>query len=244
MDQTTRQPIVHLEEIVKIYGTPGRHGDSPVASGAVAVPALRGVSLQVHPGDYVAITGPSGSGKTTLMNILGCLDRPTAGKYWLDGQDVSELDDDELSDVRGRRVGFVFQSFNLIATQTVLENLEIPLFYQAVPPRERRRRALEMAELLGLADRVHHRPHELSGGQQQRVAIGRSLMNNPAIVLADEPTGNLDSANGQAILGLLDQLNATGRTIIIVTHDPSVAARCRRIVEMRDGQIVNARHPQ
>lgn len=230
MAPASDQNVVRLENITKVYQAPGSD---------VAVEALRGVSLRIRPGEYVAIIGPSGSGKTTLMNILGCLDRPTAGTYWLDGRDVSQLDDDELSDVRGKRIGFVFQSFNLIGAQTVLQNLETPLFYQGVSAAERRRRALEMAARVGLADRIGHRPHELSGGQQQRVAIGRALMNNPALLLADEPTGNLDSATGQRILAMLDELNAAGRTVVLVTHDPNVARRCQRIVEMRDGQILN-----
>ncbi|MGD8454140.1 MAG: ABC transporter ATP-binding protein [Phycisphaerae bacterium] len=229
MPQQT-DPVVRLENVVKIYRAPGS---------AVQVVALRGVSLTIERGEYVAIIGPSGSGKTTLMNILGCLDRLSSGTYWLDGRDISQLSDDELSDVRGKRIGFVFQSFNLITTQTVLENLETPLFYQSVPPRQRRGLALAMAERVGLADRVHHRPHELSGGQQQRVAIGRSLINDPAILLADEPTGNLDTKTGQMILETLDQLSAAGRTIIMVTHDQSVAQRCQRIIEIRDGQVAN-----
>ena len=219
--------IVRLEEVVKIY-RPGA---------GVEVPALRGISFSFRRGEYAAIVGPSGSGKSTLLNILGCLDRPTSGTYWLDGHDVSQLNDDALSDIRGRRIGFVFQSFNLVPTQSVLENLEIPLFYQGVRARERRGLAMKLIEKVGLADRAEHRPHELSGGQQQRVAIARALANDPAIVLADEPTGNLDSKTGQMILAVLDQLNADGRTIIIVTHDMGVARRCQRIVELRDGMV-------
>jgi putative ABC transport system ATP-binding protein len=230
MAQEGNHPVVRLENVVKIYRAPG---------GGVAVQALRGVSLSIERGEFVAVMGPSGSGKTTLMNILGCLDRPTSGTYWLDGQDISRLGDDELSDVRGRRIGFVFQSFNLISTQTVLQNLETPLFYQDVPPRERRRRALQMAERVGIADRVHHLPHELSGGQQQRVAIARALMNDPAMVLADEPTGNLDSQSGQAIMEMLTELNAAGRTIVVVTHDPDIARYCRRVVQIHDGLITS-----
>ncbi|MBK9120239.1 MAG: ABC transporter ATP-binding protein [Phycisphaerales bacterium] len=219
--------MVHLDNVVKVY--------RPAIG--VEVPALRGVSFSFQRGEYAAIVGPSGSGKSTLLNILGCLDRPTSGTYWLDGRDVSQMDDDALSDVRGQRIGFIFQSFNLITTQTVLENLETPLFYQGRPPRERRDLALALLDKVGLADRIHHRPHELSGGQQQRVAIARSLVNDPAIVLADEPTGNLDSRTGQIILSMLDELHAEGRTIIIVTHDLHVAERCQRIVEIRDGLI-------
>lgn len=220
--------VVRLENLVKIYRMPGT---------TLEVPALRGISLTFRVGEYAAIVGPSGSGKSTLMNVLGCLMRPTSGRYWLDGGDVSELDDDELSDVRGRRIGFVFQSFNLITTQTVLENLETPLYYQGVAPAERRERAMKLIAKVGLEDRAGHRPYELSGGQQQRVAIARALVNDPAILLADEPTGNLDSRTGQLILEMLDELNAQGRTVIVVTHDHGVAKRCRRVVEIRDGLI-------
>ncbi len=221
--------VVRLENVVKVYRP----------SAGVEVPALRGVSCSFARGEYAAIVGPSGSGKSTLLNILGCLDRPTSGTYFLDGQDVSRLDDNALSDIRGRRVGFIFQSFNLIPTQTILENLETPLYYQGVPPRQRRAVALELLNKVGLGDRVRHFPHELSGGQQQRVAIARALANDPAIVLADEPTGNLDTQTGQMILEMLDELNAAGRTVIIVTHDMGVAGRCRRIVEIRDGRILH-----
>ena len=219
--------IVRLEQVTKIY--------TPAAK--VEVPALRGISFTIRRGEYVAIVGPSGSGKSTLLNILGCLDRPTSGTYWLDGRNVSELDDDALSDIRGQRIGFVFQSFNLIHTQTVLENLETPLFYQGLRAPQRHALALQLIEKVGLADRGRHFPHELSGGQQQRVAIARALANDPAVLLADEPTGNLDSQTGQMILGLLDQLNADGRTVIIVTHDLNVARHCHRYIEMRDGLI-------
>jgi putative ABC transport system ATP-binding protein len=219
--------IVRLEEIVKIYRP----------SAGVEVPALRGVSLTIRRGEYLAIVGPSGSGKSTLLNLLGCLDRPTSGTYWLDGQDVSQVSDDELSEIRGQRIGFIFQSFNLVPTQTVLENLEIPLFYQGVPAHGRQEAAQRLIELVGLADRGEHYPHELSGGQQQRVAIARALANDPAIVLADEPTGNLDSKTGQMILETLDTLNAQGRTVIIISHDITVARRCHRVIEIRDGLV-------
>lgn len=225
---TESATVVRLDEVVKVYSTPGA---------GVQVQALRGVNLEFRRGEYAAIVGPSGSGKSTLLNILGCLDRPTSGTYWLDGADVSRLRDDELSDIRGRRVGFIFQSFNLIQTQTVLENLETPLFYQGIPARQRREQALQLIEKVGLADRYHHRPQELSGGQQQRVAIARALVNDPAILLADEPTGNLDSRTGVVILDMLDELHAAGRTVIIVTHDMNVARRCQRVVEIQDGQI-------
>lgn len=221
------EEVVRLEQVVKLY--------RPAAG--VEVPALRGISLSIRRGEYTAIVGPSGSGKSTLLNVLGCLDRPTSGTYWLDGVDVSGLDDDELSDIRGKRIGFIFQSFNLIPTQTILENIETPLYYLGVPPRRRRALAEELIAKVGLSDRIAHRPHELSGGQQQRVAIARALANDPAILLADEPTGNLDSRTGQMILGLLDELSAAGRTIIIVTHDPHVAQRCHRQVELHDGLV-------
>ncbi len=226
------EPVIQLERIVKVYRQPGAK---------VEVHALRGVTLAVRRGEYAAIIGASGSGKSTLMNILGCLDRASDGAYLLEGRDVSQLDDDDLSEIRGQRIGFIFQSFNLIHAQTVLENLETPLFYQGVSPRERRERAEALAERVGLADRLHHRPPELSGGQQQRVAIARALMNEPAMLLADEPTGNLDSATGQTVLAMLDELNASGITIVLVTHDPAVAARCRRVIEMRDGLVASDR---
>ena len=185
----------------------------------------------------MAIVGVSGSGKSTLMNLIGCLDRLTAGRYWLYGEDVSELDDNSLSDIRGQRIGFIFQNFNLIPSQTALENLEVPMFYQGVPAHDRRTQALQIAERVGLTDRLHHKPNELSGGQQQRVAIARALMNNPVMLLADEPTGNLDSQTGLAILDLLDELNAADMTIVVVTHDKAVAARCNRTIELKDGLI-------
>ncbi len=219
--------VVQLDQLTKIY-----------RSGAgVEVPALREVSVTIRRGDYVALVGPSGSGKSTLLNILGCLDRPTSGTYWLSGQDVSTLSDDQLSEIRGRRIGFIFQSFNLITTQSVLENLETPLFYQGVRPRQRREIALALIDKVGLRERLHHLPHELSGGQQQRVAIARALVNDPAILLADEPTGNLDSTTGAAILELLSALNRDGRTVIVVTHDQYVATRCRRVLEIFDGRV-------
>ena len=205
--------------------------------GASQVRALDHVSLVFAEGEYTAIMGASGSGKSTMLNILGCLDRPTAGQYVLGGRDVSSLEDDELSRERNRRLGFVFQAYNLIPHLTVLENIEVPMEYGDVAPAEARRRATVLAERMGLGDRLGHHPAELSGGQQQRVAIARSLANDPMVLLADEPTGNLDSKTGEEILGLLDELNAAGRTLIVVTHDPQVAARANRTVVMHDGRI-------
>jgi putative ABC transport system ATP-binding protein len=204
----------------------------------VIVQALTGVNLVIQEGEYLAIMGASGSGKSTLLNILGCLDRPTSGHYYLDGQDVSGLSDGELSEVRGRRIGFVFQSFNLIPQLTALGNIEVPLFYRGMARRERHRRSQELAERVGLGPRARHRPMELSGGEQQRVAIARALANDPVIILADEPTGNLDSKTGQEILAIFDDLAARGRTLIIITHDEKVGARTHAIVRLADGQVV------
>jgi putative ABC transport system ATP-binding protein len=222
--------IASVEELVKIYSKPGSD---------VQVHALRGVTIHFKQGESVAICGASGSGKSTMLNILGCLDRPTAGVYMLGDIDVSQLDDDELSIIRGQRIGFVFQSFNLIQQLTVRENLEVPLFYQGVHAAERRAKADMLIERVGLADRLHHRPMELSGGQQQRVAIARALINDPLIILADEPTGNLDSATGAMILDIFSQLRADGRTVIMVTHEHDVAETCDRIITMRDGQVLS-----
>jgi putative ABC transport system ATP-binding protein len=221
-------PVAQLLGVSKSYLKP---------DGTVLVEALRGIDLNLLAGEYVAIMGASGSGKSTLMNILGCLDRPSAGTYRLDGRDVSEMNDDELSRVRRESIGFVFQAFNLISELNMVENVEVPLFYQSVPRVERQRRAVQRLEQVGLADRLGHRPSELSGGQQQRVAIARALVNNPAIIMADEPTGNLDSKTGAAILEVFDDLNAQGLTILVVTHDERIAERCNRIVLLRDGLI-------
>jgi putative ABC transport system ATP-binding protein len=204
----------------------------------VVVPALRGVTLDFEEGDFIALMGPSGSGKSTLLNLLGCLDRPTSGRYFLGGQDVSTMDDDELSEVRSRFIGFIFQSYNLLPQYTVVENIEIPLLYQGARMTEAmRRRCVELADKVGLGDRLDHRPTQLSGGQQQRVAIARSLVNDPHIILADEPTGNLDSHTSDEIMRLLRQLNRGGKTIIMVTHENDIAAWARRAVRMRDGHI-------
>ena len=203
------------------------------------VRALRGVTFDLPEGDYVAIMGASGSGKSTLLNLLGCLDRPTSGTLCLGEEDVSLLDDDQLSVIRASRIGFIFQSYNLIAQLTVLENIEVPLFYQGRVAGDSRRRIVELAELVGLGDRLKHRPTQLSGGQQQRVAIARSLVNDPYFILADEPTGNLDSVTTGEILDLLDGLNAAGKTIIMVTHENDVGARAKRIIRLKDGQILS-----
>jgi len=205
----------------------------------IIVEALRGVDLDIEEGEYMAVMGPSGSGKSTLLNLIGCLDRPSGGRYILGDQDVSRLSDAELSEVRGRRIGFVFQSFNLIPQLTALDNIEVPLFYQGVHRHQRRRRSQELADRVGLGARARHKPMELSGGEQQRVAIARALSNDPLILLADEPTGNLDSRTGREILGLFDDLSARGRTLIVVTHDEAIAAHTHRTVRMADGKIVN-----
>jgi putative ABC transport system ATP-binding protein len=205
--------------------------------GLVTVEALRGVSFSIAPGDYISIMGPSGCGKSTMLNLLGCLDRPTSGRYLLGDEDVSEMEDDALSAVRGARLGFVFQSYNLIQQLTVVENIEIPLYYQGRPEEESREMARKLAARVNLEDRLEHKPFELSGGQQQRVAIARALVNDPLVILADEPTGNLDSASGAEILRLFDDLNTQGKTLIMVTHDPNVAQHSRRTIRLRDGEI-------
>lgn len=225
-DERPEEILVHLDGVERHYTM----GDNIVR-------ALDGVDLQIRRGEYWAIMGRSGSGKSTLLNLLGCLDRPTGGRYLLGGTSVGELDDDAISEIRGERIGFIFQSFNLIPQLTVLENLEVPLFYQGGDPSVARERAVVLASRVGLEDRLDHRPLELSGGQQQRVAIARSLMNDPLILLADEATGNLDSKTEQDILALLDELHAEGKTIIMVTHGESVANRARRVLYLRDGQV-------
>lgn len=218
--------IVKFEDVRKHY-----------QMGLVLVEALRGVSFTIEAGEYISIMGPSGCGKSTLLNLLGCLDRPTTGRYLLGTEDVSQMPDDELSAVRGMRLGFVFQSYNLIQQLTVVENIEIPLYYQGRPESESREIARGLAERVGLSARLEHKPFELSGGQQQRVAIARALVNDPLVILADEPTGNLDSTSGSDILQLFDELNRQGKTIIMVTHDNSISKRTRRSIRLRDGHI-------
>jgi len=221
------QPVIQVTDVKKIY-----------KMGEVEVPALNGVSFRIEKGEMVAITGPSGSGKSTLMNIIGCLDTPTSGTYILDGVDVSKLNDDEQANIRNKKIGFVFQTFNLLARTPALDQVELPMVYAGAS--DRRQRALVALESVGLKERVHHRPNELSGGQQQRVAIARALVNNPSIILADEPTGNLDSKSGAEIMNIFKTLNRDqGLTVVLVTHDPNIAAQAQRIIHVRDGLLVN-----
>jgi putative ABC transport system ATP-binding protein len=222
-------PLIEIQGIRKVYGT-----------GDVAVEALRGVDLAIDRGDYMAIMGPSGSGKSTLMHILGLLDTPTEGTYLLDGHEVSRLSRSRLAHLRNRRIGFVFQSFNLLPRASVLRNVELPLLYSGIGRRERRQRAQAALDLVGLADRVKHRPNELSGGQRQRAAIARALVNDPAVLMADEPTGNLDQQTGSEILTLFNRLQKQGQTLIVVTHDQRVASCAQRVVEIVDGRILRA----
>jgi putative ABC transport system ATP-binding protein len=219
-------PIIDITEVWKVY-----------PMGVERVQALRGLSLQVHQNEYVAIMGPSGSGKSTLMHLIGCLDTPTSGRYVLNGRDVSTLTDDELAEVRNREIGFVFQQFNLLARVSCVQNVELPLIYAGVPRRERRERAAEALAAVGLADRMTHKPNELSGGQRQRVAVARALVNAPSILLADEPTGNLDSATSEEIMRLFEVLYRRGNTVLVVTHEEYIAAHARRVVRLRDGQV-------
>ena len=221
-------PVIELSDVGKTYST-----------GSVELEALRGVDLRIDEGEYVAVVGPSGSGKSTLMNLLGCLDTLTRGTYRLAGQDVSELDEVDLARIRNQHIGFVFQQFHLLPSLTAWRNVELPLVYAQVPAHERKERAIDALTRVGLGDRVHHRPGELSGGQQQRVAVARALVTDPALVLADEPTGNLDSASTADVLGLLDELHAAGRTVVLITHEHDVAARAARVVRVADGRIVS-----
>jgi len=218
--------IIFTQELWKTYDM-----------GSEQVHALRGVSISIERGEYVAIMGPSGSGKSTLMNLIGCLDSPSKGRYWLNRQDVSELDDDELARIRNKEIGFVFQTFNLLARATALHNVELPLIYNGTPSAERAERARKALASVDLEDRMMHKPNELSGGQRQRVAIARALINNPSIILADEPTGNLDSKTGDEIMALMDRLHAQGNTIIVVTHEHDIAEYAHRVITIRDGVV-------
>nr|WP_041423951.1 ABC transporter ATP-binding protein [Thermosediminibacter oceani] len=219
--------VIELIGVSKVYG-----------KGKNQVPVLDDINLKVDEGEFVAILGPSGSGKTTLMNILGLIDTPTSGSYIFEGKPVSELKDRELAKIRNRKIGFVFQSFNLIPDLDALENVELPLIYAGVKPTERQKRAAELLDLVGLSDRTRHRPAEMSGGQQQRVAIARALAADPPLILADEPTGNLDSRSGAEVMNILESLNVSGKTVILITHDREIAARAKRKIEIRDGKIV------
>jgi len=227
MDDRTQSPLLSLDRISRTYRV-----------GSEVVRALDGVTFPVARGEWLAVVGQSGSGKSTLMNILGCLDTPSAGTYRINGRDVQGLADDELSDLRNREIGFVFQTFQLLSRATALTNVELPLVYRGAPRRERRQRAEEALRAVGLADRMHHRPNELSGGQRQRVAVARALVGEPSLLLADEPTGNLDSNTGEEIFRLFAELHQRGHTIILVTHEPRLAARCPRAVRLMDGRVV------
>jgi putative ABC transport system ATP-binding protein len=222
--------VIRIRDLVRHY-----------VMGTETVQALRGVSLEIRRNEYVAIMGPSGSGKSTMMNVLGCLDTPTSGEYWLNGQEVSRLSDDDLARVRNKEIGFVFQTFNLLPRASALHNVELPLVYGGLGARDRRERAAEALAQVGLGNRMHHRPNELSGGQRQRVAIARALVNRPSILLADEPTGNLDSTTSEEIMGVFGELHAQGQTVIMVTHEPDIAAHAERVVVLRDGRVESDR---
>jgi putative ABC transport system ATP-binding protein len=223
----SRPPVIGVHEVSKVFEL-----------GQIRVHALRGVSLQIDTGDFVAIMGSSGSGKSTLMNILGCLDAPTSGRYLIDGVDVRHRDEDDLADLRNRKIGFVFQSFNLVPRTTAIANVELPLAYAGLGRSERRRRAEAALSSIGMSDRLQHMPSELSGGQQQRVAVARAIVTNPSLILADEPTGNLDSHSTEDVLDIFADLNEEGRTVVLITHEPDVAARCKRVIHLSDGEIV------
>ncbi|MBU0519955.1 ABC transporter ATP-binding protein [bacterium] len=220
--------MIILRDVSKIYQV-----------GKIEVPALKGISLTIRHGEYVAIMGPSGSGKSTIMNLIGCLDTPSSGDYFLNGDNVSEMTDDELAHIRNKQIGFVFQTFNLLPRANAFRNVELPLIYAGLGPGKRRERALETLTAVGLGDRVNHKPSELSGGQRQRVAIARALVNKPSLLLADEPTGNLDSTTGDEILQLFDDLHQQGNTMIVVTHEESIAARAARVVRLLDGEVLS-----
>jgi putative ABC transport system ATP-binding protein len=227
--RSIRRPVIQVEDVERVYRI----------TEDLAVPALDGVSLRIERGEFVAIMGSSGSGKSTLMNILGCLDAPTVGRYLLDGVDVRDIPEDDLADLRNRKIGFVFQSFNLVPRTSAVANVELPLAYAGLGRAERRRRAAAALAAVGMADRMDHLPSELSGGQQQRAAVARAIVTNPAIVLADEPTGNLDSHSTADILAIFERLNAEGRTVVLITHEPDVADRARRVIRLGDGRVLS-----
>ena len=219
--------VIVTEDLHKVY----RMGDQEVR-------ALNGVSLEVSRGDFIAIMGPSGSGKTTLTNLLGCLDTPTSGRYFLDGEEVSRLRENQLAEIRNRKIGFVFQNFQLLPRLTAFQNVELPLLYAGIPPKKRRKRVGELLSMVGLESRMHHRPNQLSGGQNQRVAIARALVNDPAVILADEPTGNLDTLTGEEIMAIFQKLNGMGKTILLITHERDIAFHAKRIFHLRDGKLI------
>jgi putative ABC transport system ATP-binding protein len=229
-DAQRSRPVIQVHDVTKIYEL-----------GQIRVPALRSVSLRIDSGDLVAIMGSSGSGKSTLMNILGCLDMPTSGRYEIDGVDVSEMDEDDLSDLRNRKIGFIFQSFNLVPRTSALVNVELPLAYAGLRGAERRARAERALRSVGMGDRMHHQPAELSGGQQQRVAVARAIVTNPSLILADEPTGNLDSHSSEDVLRIFARLNEEGRTVVLITHEPDVAGQAKRVIRLSDGEVVEDR---
>ncbi|MGJ0845457.1 putative ABC transport system ATP-binding protein [Tissierella praeacuta DSM 18095] len=222
--------MIKIENLKKIY-----------TNGSISVEALKNINLKVEEGEFVSIMGPSGSGKSTLMNILGCLDKPTEGIYELDGESVQKMNDNQLAMIRNRKIGFIFQSFNLIPRVNALKNVELPMIYAGIPPRERKERAIKALERVGLKERMGHNPNELSGGQRQRVAIARSLVNDPSVIFADEPTGNLDTKSGNEVMAIFQELNAEGVTIIMVTHEPDIAQHTKRMIVCRDGQIIEDR---
>lgn len=228
--EITKKPLIDIRNMVKVY-----------KMGNVEVTALNNVSIKIFPGEFVSIVGPSGSGKSTLMNMIGCLDVPTSGEYYLDGKEVSKLKDDQLAEIRNRLIGFIFQGFNLIPKLTALENVELPLIYQGKSKKDRYMRSIEVLERVGLKDRLHHKPSELSGGQQQRVAIARALVGKPKLILADEPTGNLDSKSGTEVMNILKELHAQGNTIVLITHDNNLAMQAKRLIRIQDGEIIEDR---
>jgi putative ABC transport system ATP-binding protein len=220
------KPLIQIEKLIKQY-----------RMGGETLKALNEVTLTVHKGDFIAIIGPSGSGKSTLMNVIGCLDAPSSGEYWLDGEEVSRLKENKLAEIRNQKIGFIFQGFNLLSRLTAIENVELPLIYRGVPAKERKQQAIVALTKVGLEERIHHRPVELSGGQQQRVAIARALAGNPPILLADEPTGALDTKTGKEVMGFIKELNALGHTIVLITHDPEISKQAKRVVRIMDGQL-------